>query len=144
MTTNSKNPIAALQAAAAKLPDVTVGTACNQTSYKINNKAFIFVGPQGGRYKAMFKLNASIPQAQELAAAQPDAFEVGKLDWVSARFTGERPLPKKIWSKWLKESYQLTRGGGKASAKKVAAKKKSAKKTKIVKNTSKRTPRKSR
>jgi len=128
MPAHSKNPTAAIQAAAAKLPDVTVGTACNQTSYKINNKAFLFVGPQGGRYKAMFKLNASIPQAQELAAAQPDAFEVGRLDWVTARFSDKKPLPKAIWSKWLKESYELTRDGGKTGSKKNATKNK-AKKT---------------
>jgi|GEM_PF-1365267 len=123
MPARSTDPTTALQAAAAKLPNVTVGTACNQNSYKVNNKSFLFVGPQGGRFKAMFKLDTSLAQASTLAKSQPDAFEVGKLNWVTARFTVDEPLPKSIWSKWLKESYELTCGGAKKGPKKKSSKK---------------------
>ena len=52
----------------------------------------------------MFKLKASMPQALKLAAESPKLFEVGSTGWVTARFTAEDPLPKRIWEKWLAES----------------------------------------
>ena len=58
----------------------------------------------------MFRLNASIPQALTLAAKDPKRFEVGSTGWVTARFTVEERLPKRIWGKWLAESYDLTCG----------------------------------
>jgi len=60
----------------------------------------------------MFKLDASIPQALDLAEKKPKWFEVGKNGWVTARFTAEEPLPKQIWDNWLAESYNLTCGAG--------------------------------
>ncbi len=110
----SKDPTAALHDTAAAFPDVVVGTSCNQTSFKAGKTAFLYLGPgtKGVGYKAMFKLAASLPQATELAAEQPDRFEVGKHGWVTVRFTAERPLPKAVWSKWLKESYALATGSG--------------------------------
>jgi hypothetical protein len=56
----------------------------------------------------MFKLKRSMPQAKELATTDPDRFEVGSTGWVTTRFTAEKPLPKKIWENWLRESYELT------------------------------------
>ncbi len=58
----------------------------------------------------MFKLKASMPQALKLAAENPNRFEVGSTGWVTARFTAEEPLPKRIWGKWLAESYEVTCG----------------------------------
>ena len=80
---------------------------------------------QGGRYKAMFKLQKSMPEAAKLAKEDPDCWEVGSTSWVTARFTTDRPMPKKIWEKWLDESYQLSfaAGSGKRSGKKNAGKK---------------------
>lgn len=37
--------------------------------------------------------------------------------WVTARFTPEKPLPKRIWGKWLPESYELTCGTGEKAKK---------------------------
>ena len=143
MSKSATDPTVAMKVAAAEMPNVTVGTACNQASYKLNKKSFFFIGPQGGRYKAMFKLKDSLAQARQLAQAQPDAFEVGKLDWVTARFTSEKPLAKSIWSKWLKESYQefsapaVSTGKKKKSSKKkkttVTKKKRKKKNTKKLK-----------
>ena len=90
-------------------------------------------GHAGCRYKAMFKLRKSIPEAAKLAKSDPDRFEVGSTAWVTARFTTDKPMPKKIWEKWLDESYGLSDAAG--SGKKPAAKKPAAKKTAKKKST---------
>jgi len=121
----AKDPTRALKAAAAAFPDVVEGTSCNQTSYKIGKKAVLYVGPgaKGVGFKAMFKLEASLEDAKSLAEGEPDRFEVGVGNWVTARFSAEHPLPKKIWSKWLEESHAgATKGGG--AGKKSARRKK--------------------
>lgn len=102
------DPTEPIRVQAAAFPEVAEGTACTQNSFKVGKKAFLFIGPQGGRYKAMFRLESSIPQAEELAAKDPDRFEVGKPPWVTARFTAEKPMPKRLWTKWLKQSYRLS------------------------------------
>jgi hypothetical protein len=68
-------------------------------------------------FKAMFKLEASMPQALKLAAQHPHRFEVGTTGWATARFTAEEPLPKQIWGKWLAESYDVTCGTGQTAKK---------------------------
>ena len=80
---------------------------------------------QGGRYKAMVKLQRSMPEAAKLARKDPDCYEVGSTGWVTARFTAEKPWPRKLWVKWLDESYELssTAAPGRKPAKKKAPKK---------------------
>lgn len=92
------------------------GASCNQTSYKAGGKAFLYVGPgaKGVGYKTMFKLDASMAQARALAKSEPDRFEVGAGNWVTARFTADNPLAKSIWSSWLKESYAAAHSSGDA------------------------------
>jgi len=100
---------------------VLKGTACTQSAFKTDKGAFLYVGPgaKGKGYKAMLKLDASREQVAQLAAEQPDRFELGSGQWIVARFTDEQPLPKYLWKKWLAESYALTSGAGrKAQAKK--------------------------
>ena len=106
----TKDPTEAIRNRAADYPEVATGTSCNQSSFKTMKKSFLFIGPgpKGVGYKAMFKLKDSMPEARKLATKQPDRFEVGKTGWVTARFTAEAPLPKKIWQKWLDESYELS------------------------------------
>ena len=111
----TKDPTRALKKAAAAFPRVVVGTSCSQTSYKAGKKAFLYVGPgpKGVGYKAMFKLQESLQQAKDLAKSEPGRFELGSGNWVTTRFSAEDPLPKKIWSRWLKESYSgATKSGG--------------------------------
>ncbi len=113
-----KDPTQSIRDQAARLAAVDEGTACTQASFKVGKQAFLYIGPQGGRFKAMFKLDASMDDARARAAKEPDRFDVGSTGWVTARFDAAKPMPKALWSKWLKESYAL------ASAPKKAAKKK--------------------
>ncbi|ANM30685.1 hypothetical protein ABI59_15550 [Acidobacteria bacterium Mor1] len=126
-----KDPTEAMRLVASEYPDVDAGTACTQSSFKARKKAFLFAGPQGGRFKAMFKLEASIPEASRLAEEQPDRFEVGKNSWVTARFSADEPMPAKLWKAWLDESYGLAAGGA-AAKPKAAPKTKAAAKKRIA------------
>ncbi len=85
------------------------GTSCTQNSFKTGKKAFLYIGMQGGRYKAMFKLKESRTEAVQLAEQNPKDFQVGNTGWVTARFSAEAPLLPDIWEKWLEESYRLSR-----------------------------------
>jgi hypothetical protein len=124
-----KDPTEPLRVAASEYPGVDQGTACTQSSFKAGKKAFLYVGEQGGRSKAMFKLQASLDQAAELAKANPADVQVGSNGWVTARFSAEKPMPKRLWKRWLDESYALSLGGGKAPKKtSKAAPRKSASK----------------
>lgn len=137
----SIDPTESIREKAASFPEVVEGTSCNQSSFKVGKSAFLYIGPgaKGVGFKAMFKLDQSMPQARELASEEPDRFEVGSTGWVTTRFTSENPLPKSIWEKWLKESHDLCSGSsqGKKSGKKKTAKKKNpvAKKTPARKTT---------
>ena len=123
-----KDPTEPMRLKASRYPGVDEGTACTQSSFKAGKKAFLFIGMQGGRYKAMFKLQQSVPEATRLAEDEPDRFEVGSSIWVTARFSADKPMPKTLWTKWLDESYELsvTAGKGGRSPKKVPTKKRSA------------------
>ena len=119
------DPTDPIRLRASHYPEVAEGTSCTQSSFKTRT-AFLYIGEQGGRYKAMFKLKKSLPEAMKLAKQDPDLYQVGS--WVTARFTAEMPMPKKLWTKWLDESYELNHaaGAGKRAAKKKVARKKAA------------------
>lgn len=137
----SKDPTQSIRAKAASFVAVTQGTSCNQSSYKVGKGTFLFIGPgaKGVGFKAMFKLEQSMVQARKLATKEPDRFEVGSTRWVTTRFTVEKPLPKLIWEKWLKESYEVCRGSSnRSTAKKKSAKQTTKKTTKTVKKKSAR------
>ncbi len=121
----AKDPTGAMKKAAAALPDVIVGTSCSQTSFKAGKKAFLYVGPgaKGVGYKAMFNLVTGLDEAAQLAKEEPERFALGTGSWVTARFSAEEPLPKKIWSRWLKDSHAKAAKGG-AAKKKVTRRKK--------------------
>ena len=122
MAASENDPTEPIRLKASRYAQVDEGTACTQSSFKTGKKAFLYAGPQGGRYKAMFKLEASIPEAAELAEKEPDRYEVGKLGWVTARFTAKEPMPRELWQKWLDESYELSRPKKKAAGRKTARK----------------------
>ena len=108
MTQNLQDPTEPIRLKAGQYSGVDEGTACTQSSFKTGKKAFLYVGEQGGRFKAMFKLQDSIAEAAELAAQEPNCYEVGKFGWVTARFSAKAPMPKSLWERWLDESYQLS------------------------------------
>lgn len=103
------DPTLPIREQASEYPDVDEGTSCTQSSFKTGGKAFLFVGEQGGRFKAMFKLADSRGEAERFAADAPDDFQVGKGVWVTARFTAAQPLPTELWRRWLDESYEQSR-----------------------------------
>ncbi len=130
MAAQSKDPTAPIRAKASSYPGVDQGTSCTQSSYKVGKQAFLYIGMQGGRHKAMFKLEQSRAQAEKLAKARPADFQAGSTSWVTARFSADEPMPRKLWEAWLAESYALSAGAGpkQKAAKKKSAKKKAAKK----------------
>jgi hypothetical protein len=128
----AQDPTDPIRRKAVTFPAVAEGTSCNQSSFKAGKGSFLFIGPgaKGLGFKAMFKLGRSMPQAKMLAAKDPDRFEVGSTGWVTTRFTAEKPLPKSIWEKWLKESYDLccdSAAKGKQKTVKKTAERKSVK-----------------
>ena len=76
---NTVDPTQSIRVRAAAYPDVVTGTSCNQASFKTGKGTYLFIGPgsKGQGFKAMYKLVASIPQARELAAKEPERFQVG-------------------------------------------------------------------
>lgn len=124
MAAAKQDPTEPLRLKASRYAGVDKGTSCTQSSFKVGGKAFLYIGMQGGRYKAMFKLQRSLPEASRLAEKQPDQFQVGSTSWVTARFSADEPMPKKLWEKWLDESYGLSAGNGgwQAATAKVARK----------------------
>ncbi|GJL94570.1 MAG: hypothetical protein DHS20C05_09750 [Hyphococcus sp.] len=128
MAISKKDPTEAMRQRASEYEGVDEGTACTQSAFKTGGKAFLFVGEQGGRYKAMFKLDGSKAEAKKLSQKEPDNYQAGSSPWVTARFTAEKPMPKKIWAKWLDESYGLT---AKPPAKKKAAGKRRSQRKKL-------------
>ena len=108
MAATVKDPTEPIRLKASRYSGVAEGTACTQNSFKVGKKAFLYIGMQGGRYKAMFKLQKSILTATRMAEKDPDLYQVGSLGWVTARFSADKPLPQKLWEKWLDESYRLS------------------------------------
>jgi hypothetical protein len=106
------DPTDAIRTRAAAFPAVAPGTSCNQSSFKVGKRAFLYIGPgaKGRGFKAMFKLDESMPTARELAVSHPDRFEVGSTGWVTTRFTAAEPLRETVWEPWLDESYELAAG----------------------------------
>ena len=126
----AKDPTVPIKLRASRYPGVDEGTACTQSSFKANTKGFLYIGEQGGRFKAMFKLESSIPEATKLAKKQPNNYAVGKGGWVTVRFSAEKPIPKKLWQRWLDESYEIAISGKMSDAKMAKKKTKRSKNTK--------------
>ncbi len=102
------DPTEPIRLQASQYSNVDEGTSCTQSSFKTGGMAFLFIGEQGGRYKAMFKLKDSKDEALALAKKAQKDFQAGSGAWVTARFSAEKPLPKRLWRKWLDESYALS------------------------------------
>ena len=103
------DPTLPIRQRASEYREVDEGTSCTQSSFKTGGRAFLFIGEQGGRFKAMFKLGPSRAEAEKLAEQHPDDYQAGSGVWVTARFSADQRLPVKRWKKWLDESYELSR-----------------------------------
>ena len=112
MAKRLSNPSDLMRDTARAMQSVDEGTSCSQSAFKVKGKAFFYVGEQGGRFKAMFKLDQSLGEAQDMADEAPKDVQVGKNGWVTARFSTEQPMPSRLWKKWLKESYKSAAGQG--------------------------------
>ena len=51
-----------------------------------------------------------LTDAMKKAAAEPERFELGSANWVTTRLSAEKPMPKKLWAAWLKDSYASVAG----------------------------------
>ena len=101
----SKDFLETLQATARRLNDVEEGASCSQASFKVAGKAFLYAGKQGGRCKAMFRLEDSLPEAADMAASAPEDVQIGKHGWVTLRCAADKPPSARLWKRWLTESY---------------------------------------
>ena len=63
MAASQKDPTEPIRLTASQYPEVDQGTACTQSAFKTGKKAFLYIGMQGGRFKAMFKLDGSMAEA---------------------------------------------------------------------------------
>jgi hypothetical protein len=119
------DPTSVICKRAGALRGVVAGTACNQRTYKVGGRSFLFIGPgaKGHGYKAMFKLERSLGQARKLASKDRGRVQVGSTGWVTTRFTAEAPLSKAVWERWLKESYDLLSAADSAVGKSKVGKK---------------------
>jgi hypothetical protein len=107
-------------------PGVEEGVSCKGTSlerrtFTVSGKAFLFYGAPGAR----LKLSASLPEARELAAKEPERFQAGAGGWVKVSLEARAPS-KSLLSRWIDESYRLMAApapGGATPGKGKAAKK---------------------
>lgn len=102
------NPIPTLHKLAAKLDGATQDVACKGTSiekttYKVRNKAFLFLGPAD----AMLKLNISLEEAKSFASKLPNNCKVGGTGWVTLKFADDDNVPADVLKRWIEESHQL-------------------------------------
>lgn len=76
------------------------GTPLEKRTIKVRNKAFLFLGPRD----TMLKLRESLPEAEALAAAEPDRYRVGVHGWVTVV---NSTTPHEQLERWVYESWRL-------------------------------------
>lgn len=79
------------------------GTAIECSTFKVNGKAFLFVG----RAEIRLKLGDSVAEARKLAAKEPGRYTVGANGWAKITFNDDQPLPMAVVTRWIGESYDL-------------------------------------
>ena len=99
--------ITSLRKRALSLPEAEEGTSCNKACFKAGKKNFLFVGEYEDRWDAMLKLGGSLPEAEALAAKDPDRFSAGSNGWVTATFAADEKSPASLIEGWVEESYRL-------------------------------------
>lgn len=83
-----------------------VGTALESRTFKVKNKAFLFVRAVDAR----LKLKASAAEAARLAAKDPTHYNFGASGWATLRFGGGHVPARPLLARWVKESHGLLVG----------------------------------
>ena len=89
---------------ALRLPEAEEGSSCNKVAYKARKKAFLYLGEKDGSWNIMLKLTESANDVDDVAAVAED-LSVNDKGWLSASFSGEQMVPKKVLG-WVEESYR--------------------------------------
>ncbi|MBL9007913.1 MAG: MmcQ/YjbR family DNA-binding protein [Myxococcales bacterium] len=105
------------------------GTPLEKATYRVGNKAFLFLGNKGDRYDAMLKLDASLDEALRLAAASPASYRVGSTGWVTATFAAAEVPPTGVIERWIAESHAVMSHAGRGARKSLKATSTPAEKT---------------
>ena len=98
----------ALRKLALSYPEAQEGIACKGTAlecstFNARSKAFLFVGAADVR----LKLDASLAEANKLAAKEPSRYQVGAHGWVKVTLHQDEAAPLELLKKWIDESYRL-------------------------------------
>src|SRR5262245_32407399 len=98
----------ALRTIALRYPETEEGVACKGTAiecttFKAGNKAFLFVGAKEIR----LKLQASLAEANKLAAKDPDRYKTGAHGWVAISTGDGQAVDLNLLERWVDESYRL-------------------------------------
>jgi hypothetical protein len=108
----------ALRHVALSHPDVEEALACKGTvlesaTFKVRQKAFLFLRPG----KAMLKLDKSQGAASKLAAKTPASYKIGSGGWATVDLSSPKELSLTVLASWIAESYSLFAAKTPSSAK---------------------------
>lgn len=87
-------------------PETTEDFPWGHQTFKVNKKAFVFMGLQEGVTSMSVKLPRSNKAALKLKNAEPTHYGLGKHGWVNLMFDSGDELPMEQLKKWIDESYR--------------------------------------
>ncbi len=93
---------------ALSFPEVTESGACVRVAFKARKKGFLYMGAKAASHNALLKLADSLPQAEQLAAAEPGRYRVGKGGWVTVEFPRGCAPDLTLMKRWIEESFRIT------------------------------------
>lgn len=99
--------IVGIRQIAESFPEVSVGIVCNKDAYKARNKNFLFLWADDTEYKLKLKLADNLPEAQQLAKAEPEFYSIGSSGWVDVEMPLKKSPPKATLRRWIEESFRL-------------------------------------
>jgi predicted DNA-binding protein (MmcQ/YjbR family) len=93
------------------------GTKLESLTFNAGKKAFLFVHVSEDTYTVRLKLGASLSEAQEMAAKQPQSYQAATGGWAKLIFAEAGPPPVELLKRWIAESHQLSAPKAKAAKK---------------------------
>ncbi len=121
------------------IPDAVEGTSCNNATFAVRGKNFLFLGCKEETYDLRIRLSDSLTEAEELAKDGPGKISVGAHGWTHIVLAHTEALPQTVLKRWISESFAMlvpqsaAKKNTTKTVKKKATKKKSAKKTVAIK-----------